>query len=201
VQILEGAKTVLTQYNNANRASAGAAERFVEAVGLVDTNYETSVMFAVPKTAEYRIVVGISPFSAPRKIPFDYSVDIAEHKADLWVRDQLTATDPLYRQTGRFKSHEVKLTAGKTYQIDMLTTVFDSHVLLEDSTGKIVMEGFDVEGFNGRLIFRATKTDTYRVIATAHEAGATGGYIVTVAENPNAQPPPRFNKKPLMNPK
>ena len=84
----------------------------------------------------------------------------------------------------------------------MITTVFDSRLLLEDSAGKVIVEGFDAEGFNGRLVFRPTKADTYRVIATAHEAGATGAYVLTVAENPNAQPrPPRFDKKSFMNPK
>jgi hypothetical protein len=203
VQIIDGTKALLTRLNNANRGSAGgAAERFAEAVGLTDASYETSLMFAAPKTAEYRIVIAISPFSTPRKTPFDYTLEIGEQKAELWVSAKLTSADPLYRQLGPFKSHPVKLAAGKTYQIDMITTAFDSRVVLEDSIGNVLMEGFDAEGFNGRLVYRATKTDTYRVIATAHERNATGSYIVTVAENPDArQGPPRFDMKQGKNPK
>ena len=42
----------------------------------------------------------------------------------------------------------------------MLTTVFDSKLVLEDAAGKEVMKGFDAEGFNAL-------TDTYEDLVKA----------------------------------
>jgi len=124
---------------------------------------------------------------------------ITEPKTELSVRDQLTAKDPLYPKGGPFKVHTVKLQADKNYQIDLVTTAFDGRLLLENSDGKLIMQGFDVEGFNARLIFRPTKTDTYRILATSHQLDASGAYALVVAARsdspPAAFPPPAGTNK------
>jgi len=75
----------------------------------------------------------------------------------------------------------------------LLTTAFDSKLVLEDAAGKEVMKGFDAEGFNARLFFRPTATGMYRVVATSNQLDSTGPYTLTVMESmplPN-QPPPK----------
>jgi hypothetical protein len=139
--------------------------------------------------------VAVGPYSRNAAGPLDYTLQVAEQKVDYLVRDQLTAKDPLYPQAGPHKIHTVKLEAGKNYQFDLFTTAFDARLILEDSTGKVVTQGFDADGYNARLVVRPTKTDSYRVIATAHQIDAAGPYVLTVADNPQAQPGlPRFTK-------
>jgi len=90
----------------------------------------------------------------------------------------------------------------------MISTYFDSYLFLEDSAGTVLMQDDDGGGYpNARIIYRPTKTDTYRIVATTFEKAAPdlspGLYTVTVVENPNAQrafatPPfkgfPKFKK-------
>ncbi len=188
VQIVHGTRTVFTRYNNGQRANSGAAQGLFEAVGLANAEFETAFRYVAGKTANYRILIAVSPFSPPGSGPLNYTVTIVEPKVRLSVNDQLTAKEPRYPQAGPFKVHTVKLEAGKDYQIDLITTAFDSHVLVEDSAGKAVMHGFDAEGFSSRLFFRPTKTDTYRVLATARQIEARGPYTLTVADSPKSQP-------------
>jgi hypothetical protein len=112
---------------------------------------------------------------------------------ELSVKDQLTSKDAVYPgRGGPHKVHTVKLHAGKNYQIDMVSTAFDNYLFLEDSTGTVLQEDDDGGGYpNARLIFRPTRTDTYRLVATTFAKAAPnwspGPYSVTVVENPNAQ--------------
>jgi hypothetical protein len=122
-------------------------------------------------------------------------VKIVEQKLHLSLSDQLTLNDPLYPNAGPFKVHPVKLEAGKNYQIDLCTTAFDSHLVLEDAAGKVLARGFDVDALNGRLLFRPATTDTYRIVATAHQEDARGSYTLTVAENPGAAAGPFMGAK------
>jgi hypothetical protein len=191
VQVLDGNKSVGGRFNDGRRASASAGQHFLEDVGLATTDFETSLTFVPDRTADYRIMVAVSPFSPPARVP-PYTVRVAEQKVQLSVKDQLTVKDKLYPQAGPFKVHPVKLEAGKNYQIDLVTTAFDGHLVLEDAAGKVLVQGFDAEGYNGRLLFRPARTDTYRVVATSHQIDAAGPYLVTVAESPDAPPaPPR----------
>ena len=81
------------------------------------------------------------------------------------------------------KIHTVNLQANRTYQIDMLTTEFDSQVMLEHGEGKLLQRGFAVEGSNSRLVFRPARTGTYRIVAGAQDDNATGAYTVVVSES------------------
>jgi hypothetical protein len=177
VQILDGNKTVVTQFYDFKKAQG-----FLEKLGL-GNEYETNVRFVAAKSAEYRILVAVSPFSPAGVKNRDYTIHIAEQKVDLSVKDQLTAKDPVYPQAGHFKVHSVKLEAGKNYQIDLLTTAFDSQLILEDAGGKVLQKGVDAEGFNARLFFRPTATGMYRVVATSHQLDSTGPYTLTVMES------------------
>jgi hypothetical protein len=187
VRIIDGVRIVATQMNYGVRANAGTTQRFFEAVGLSSKELVTNLRFVPAKTGKHRILITVSPFSPPRakmvdSKPLDYTVNISEQKVYLSLNDQLTGDDPLYPQAGAYKVHGVKLEAGKSYQIDLTTNAFDSHVVLEDPGCRPVMQGFDVDAFSSRLIFRATRTATYRVVASARQPGLRGPYAVTVTE-------------------
>jgi hypothetical protein len=123
-----------------------------------------------------------------------YTTQIVELKVALTVNDSLTKQSPIYaRRGGPHKMHTVQLEAGKNYQIDMVSRLFDAYLALEDSTGKFLLEDDDGgEGLDARLIFRPTKADTYRIIATTYNRGVPnvnpGAYTLRVLENANAQP-------------
>lgn len=190
LRVVDGVKTIASQFNNGARAKNG--------------DYETTLRFIAAKTADFRIHVSVSPFLLADTAARPYTLVVTEPKMELSVKDQLSVKDPLYPKGGPFKVHTVKLQADKTYQIDLVTTAFDSRLLLEDSTGKLLVQGFDADGFNARLIFRPAKTDTYRVVATAHQIDASGAYTLIAAENPNAArgfaPPPPDKKMPKNEP-
>jgi hypothetical protein len=79
------------------------------------------------------------------------------------------------------KVHEMKMKAGRTYQIDLVSTAFDSFLRLEDSTGKQLAQDDDSGGdLNARIVFKAPKDDTYRIIVLTFN-GQTGPYTLTVA--------------------
>jgi hypothetical protein len=182
VQILDGTRSVLTS-TNGRWFGFGPDAEFI-----------SNVIFTPQRTANYRILVGMGPVTEKRSAAPKYSTTIVELKMELSVKEQLTSQDPVYpTRGGRHKVHTVKLQEGKNYQIDMISSAFDSYLFLEDSAGKVLMQDDDSGGYpNARIIFRPTKTDTYRIVATTFELAAPdrspGPYSVTVVENPHAQP-------------
>jgi predicted Zn finger-like uncharacterized protein len=91
--------------------------------------------------------------------------------------EQLTNADPFdkVRKQSKAKTYTVNLTAGKTYQIDMTSTVIDPYLRLEDPAGKEVAHDDDSGGFpNARIVYPCTQNGEYRVIATTFAAGGTG---------------------------
>jgi hypothetical protein len=91
--------------------------------------------------------------------------------------DQLTYTDPFdkVRKRSKAKTYTVRLTAGKTYQIDMTSSFIDSYLRLENPAGPEVAEDDDSGGnLNARIIYACTQTGAYRIIATTFAAGGTG---------------------------
>jgi hypothetical protein len=97
---------------------------------------------------------------------------------------QLAAADPFdkVRQGSKAKSHSVKMTAGKTYQIDMTSGEVDSFLRLENPGGQQVAEDDDGGGFpNARIIYNCAQSGNYRIICTTF-IGGTGNYHLTVQE-------------------
>jgi uncharacterized membrane protein YgcG len=159
-----------------------------------DAEFITNLTFSPSQTKEYRIVISAGPAILERKLPLTYTTEVVELKVALSVNEQLTREDPTHKlRGGPHKVHTVKLEAGKSYQIDMMSRAFDSYLFLEDSAGKLLMEDDDGgEGLNARIIFRPAKTDIYRMVATTYNRGrpqsAPGSYTLSVVENPQAQP-------------
>jgi hypothetical protein len=101
------------------------------------------------------------------------------------IQGKLTKDDPkdMVRKGSYAKTYEVKLAEGKTYQIDMRSQQIDSYLRLLDPDGKQVAEDDDSGGFpNARIIYKAPKAGTYKVIATTFPPGATGRFTLTVKE-------------------
>lgn len=80
------------------------------------------------------------------------------------------------------KTYTIKMTEGRTYQIDMKSKVLDSYLRLEDSDGKQLAEDDDSGGnLDARIVFRAPKTGDYEIIATTFDK-ALGKYTLTVKD-------------------
>jgi hypothetical protein len=103
----------------------------------------------------------------------------------LAVADQLLAFDPVgrYIPGARYRSYLISMKAGVTYQIDM-AAAFDTHLFLEESTGRIVAENDDFVGLNSMIHYTAPADGNYRVVATSHVGGATGAFVLTVIDRP-----------------
>jgi Ca2+-binding EF-hand superfamily protein len=80
-----------------------------------------------------------------------------------------------------FKVLTARLEAGKTYQIDMVSPAFPAHLYLEDLDGEVATEGGagNVGGL-ARLVYRAAKSGTYRIIATSMDGVRTGPFALAV---------------------
>ncbi len=96
---------------------------------------------------------------------------------------QLNAADPFDRmmRQSRHKVIEVKLDAGKVYQIDVMSNAFDTFLRVENSQGQQLAFNDDGgEGLNSRLQFRPTQTGTYRLIVTSFNPGELGAFVLSV---------------------
>jgi hypothetical protein len=155
-----------------------------------DAEFVTSMTFTPPTTRDYRILVGVGPFVLEHAGPWRYLTQISELKVAFSFREQLTRLDPLHAlRNGPYKRHSINLEAGKTYQMDMSSTVLDSYLFLEDARGQVLQQDDDSGGgLNARLIFRPARTDTYQLVATTFKEGVYGPYTLTVVENPQVQP-------------
>lgn len=105
----------------------------------------------------------------------------------LKVEGKLTDEDPKdkflkkFGKTSPFKVHEFKMKAKSVYVIDLSSKDFDSVLRIEDSKEKnlAVNDDFNPPNLDSRLVFKAPKDDTYRIIATNLD-GKEGSYLLTV---------------------
>jgi Bacterial pre-peptidase C-terminal domain len=80
------------------------------------------------------------------------------------------------------KNYTHKLTAGKTYLIDMKSRAFNSFLRLEDPEGTQVAEDDNSGGMqDARIVFRAPKTGDYSIVATS-VGESMGKFTLTVKE-------------------
>src|SRR5262245_47803961 len=88
------------------------------------------------------------------------------------------------------RSMPIRSTAGQTYVIDMArlqSYALDPYLILTDGSGKKLAEDDDGGGAsNARIVVRAEPTGTYRILATAWDAGA-GTFTLTVREGANPE--------------
>jgi hypothetical protein len=75
--------------------------------------------------------------------------------------------------------HVMKMKAGQTYQIDLVSKAFDAFLRVEDESGKELASDDDGGGFpDARLYFKAPEDGSYRLIATSFD-GKAGPYTLT----------------------
>jgi serine/threonine protein kinase/tetratricopeptide (TPR) repeat protein len=91
------------------------------------------------------------------------------------LKGRLTATDTE-------QVHEVQMSAGKTYVIDMTSNDFDTCLRLETANKKILAENDDIapDNLNSRIIFASKEGGLYRIIATVYQQRGVGAYSVTI---------------------
>jgi tetratricopeptide (TPR) repeat protein len=101
--------------------------------------------------------------------------------------------------------HSWKMSAGRTYVIDLESAAFDAFLKLLDPAGKLLAENNDIipgVNLNSRLIFTASADGAYRIVATSFEEAGTGPYILRIREfNPGktggpATPAPQPESRP-----
>lgn len=84
-------------------------------------------------------------------------------------------------------THQVRLVAGKTYVIDMISLdqkALHPYLLFSDGAGKKLAEDNDGgDGLSARIVFRAEQDRIFHIQATSFNAGR-GGFTLTVREQP-----------------
>jgi eukaryotic-like serine/threonine-protein kinase len=100
---------------------------------------------------------------------------VAANVETIPFKGALTAKEPE-------RVHEVKMSAGQIYLIDLGSDEFDTYLRLHDSQGKLLAENDDIapDNLNSRLIFTASADGTYRVVATSYGNRGKGAYSLTV---------------------
>jgi predicted Zn finger-like uncharacterized protein len=131
----------------------------------------------------FRPVPPQQKFEPPKGNPF--APPPGQGQVVLNVGGVLANADPFdrVRQNMHAKVHTLQMTAGRHYQIDLVSGQFDSYLRLEDSAGIQLAEDDDGGGFpNARIHFNCQRNDNYRIIVTSFAARATGAYTLTVRE-------------------
>jgi len=90
---------------------------------------------------------------------------------------QLASNEPV-------QSYPIRMTAGKTYVIDMESPQFDTYLRLEDDKGKSVAENDDISptNRNSRIVITPSQDGAYSIVATSYKRRGLGTYTVTVRE-------------------
>jgi thiol-disulfide isomerase/thioredoxin len=126
-------------------------------------------------------LVGAVLFSAARAAD---EKDKKNGKELLKVEGKLSDDDPKDKLVRNpHKVHELKMKAGTIYVIDMSSSELDPFLRLENSGGKQLAYNDDAhpKTLDARIVFKAPKDDTYKIIATCYKPKA-GAYLLTVRE-------------------
>lgn len=110
---------------------------------------------------------------------------------DFRVEGKFTDNDPKDKERmGPAQTHTVKMKAGQTYTIDMVSSDVDSYLRLLDPKGKQLDEDDDSGGMlNSRIIFNCGKDGDYKIVCTTFAADMTGNYVLTVKNSANNYQP------------
>jgi len=130
----------------------------------------------------------------PLQIEVDLG-DLAPKFTDKLWQDLLAGQESLHRfietklngeltATNAKQMHDVEMKAGKIYVLDLESKAFDTYLTIEDRDGArmAVNDDISAKNLNSRIIFTAPTTETFRIIASAYVAGATGSYVVRIRE-------------------
>jgi peroxiredoxin len=114
-----------------------------------------------------------------------------EKLKDFIAKGKLTKDDPRDQQRGGpTQVHVVSMKAGKTYNILMVSTDFDSYLRLLDPKGNQLEEDDDSGGdLNSLIVFNCTKDGDYKIVCTTFGPNMTGNYTLTVKTTGAVQQP------------
>jgi hypothetical protein len=92
------------------------------------------------------------------------------------IKGKLTDTEPK-------TVHQIKMEKGKSYQISMQSTDFDTYLRIQNADGKqLAFDDDGGDGLNSRLIFEPPQSATYGVVADAYQGKGRGEYTLTIEE-------------------
>jgi len=81
------------------------------------------------------------------------------------------------------KTYTLKMEKGKTYLLDLTSTVIQAGLRLEEAGGNQVAQDFDQFRNQGAsIVYRPSKTDDFQIIATSAQPNAIGKFTLTVKE-------------------
>jgi thiol-disulfide isomerase/thioredoxin len=109
-------------------------------------------------------------------MPAPKQVTVAE------VVDKLTDQDGIDKEGKFYKVFTFKALPNKLYRIDMNGRTFDALLRLEDEKGNQMKNEDSFEGRFSQLFFYSGKGSTVRVVASAAQPGATGGFSLSITE-------------------
>src|ERR1700677_4846728 len=94
--------------------------------------------------------------------------DKKQKEKDFEFSGKFTDNDPKDAQRmGPAQTHLIKMKAGNTYTIDMVSTELDSYLRLLDMKGMQLDEDDDSGGnLNSRIIFNCSKDGEYKIVCT-----------------------------------
>jgi serine/threonine protein kinase/tetratricopeptide (TPR) repeat protein len=140
------------------------------------------------QTGEYTL--SVQRYETPKKLPGTgllgkKAQPVVDGPLVNEVRQGLVVRGQLDKQT-LIRVYLVKLAAGKSYVIDMVTLnaqALDPYLVLSDADGKKLAEDDDGGGFpNARIVYRAEQAGVYRIQATSFGKFGVGPFLLTVRE-------------------
>jgi hypothetical protein len=98
----------------------------------------------------------------------------------------LTPTDPRLPISSRlgnkqYKLYTLPMEQGKTYQIHMASNQFDSYLILLNPRNQFLVSDDDGGGnLNAHILYTATESGTFKVLATSLGGSVQGNFTLTV---------------------
>lgn len=102
----------------------------------------------------------------------------------LRIDGRITTEDPInITRNGHENVFILRLSASKTYTINMQSKQFDTYLIVENLRGEMLGSDDDGGGnLNSRLAFRPPSDGYYRIIATTFANGASGEYSLSITQ-------------------
>jgi hypothetical protein len=154
------------------------------------------ILYAVSKSAEYRIIA-----TCLNAKPGKFQLTVAEAPPGTTVSMFKGPATELTLKAGKasaaglldekapivrnhyFRVFTLKMEEGKTYRIDHRSGDFDAFLFLEDPLGNILAQDDDSGGgLDSRIVFKAPRSGTFRIITTSLAEKEKGKFTLDVAE-------------------
>ena len=196
-------KTTVTLKDGAAKGTAGTQkpDTFRNQPLQFDVTFEVDVIPLTRSGTEPKPAVDPKPKVTTKTTPAKPRPQPATPlSADKDLRFEGELADDSPRVLGKpAKIHQVRMSPGKTYVLDLESSEFDAYLRILDSTGKQVASDDDGgEGLNSRIRFRPAKEGTYQLVATRFNSDQ-GNYVLKVRaiqeQQPAAEKELRFDGK------